>query len=46
MERVMSDEERIKRALEISQRRNNSYYRENTTRVNVNDKKNFGLFKK
>ena len=46
MEKNISVEERIKRALEISQRRNNSYYRENTTRVNVNDKKNFGLFKK
>lgn len=46
MERVMSDEERIRRAIEISQRRNNSYYRENTTRVNVNEKKDFSLFKK
>lgn len=46
MERVMSDEERIRRAIEISQRRNNSYYRENTTRVNVNEKRNFSLFKK
>ena len=47
MERVMSDEEKIRRAIEISQRRNNnSYYRENTTRVNVNEKKDFGLFKK
>lgn len=46
MERVMTDEERIRRAIEISQRRNNSYYRENTTRVNVNEKKDFSLFKK
>lgn len=46
MERAMSEEERIRRAIEISQRRNNSYYRENTARVNVNEKKDFGLFKK
>lgn len=46
MERLISDEEKIRRAIEISQRRNNGYYRVEATRVNVNDKKNYKLFKK
>lgn len=47
MEKIISDEEKIRRAIEISQRRNNNYYRVNTTRVNVNDeKKDYKLFKK
>lgn len=46
MEKVMSDEDKIRRAIEISQRRNNVYYRTEPTRVNVNDKKNYKLFKR
>jgi len=46
MERILSDEEKIRRAIEISQRRNNNNYRTTTTRVNVNEKKNYKLFKK
>lgn len=47
MERAISDEEKIRRAIEISQRRNQSYYIKNTARVNVNEnKKNYKLFKK
>ena len=46
MERALSDEEKIRRAIEISQRRNNNNYRTTTTRVNVNEKKNYKLFKK
>lgn len=48
MERVFSDEEKIRRAIEISQRRN-GYYNSNdsVSRVNVvNDKKDYKLFKK
>ena len=46
MERLISDEEKIRRAIEISQRRNNGYYRTESTRVNVNDKRNYKLFKR
>ena len=46
MERVMSDEEKIRRAIEISKRRNQGYYTTQTTRVNVNDKKDYKLFKR
>lgn len=46
MERVVSDEEKIRRAIEISQRRNNNYYKAEATRVNVADKKDYKLFKK
>ena len=46
MERLMSDEEKIRRAIEISQRRNQNNYSRETTRVNVNDKKEYKLFKK
>lgn len=47
MERTISDEEKLRRAIEISQRRNNSNYRTTTTtRVNVNEKKDYKLFKK
>ena len=47
MERIFSDEEKLRRAIEISQRRN-GYYNSNmsSTRVNVNDKKDYRLFKK
>lgn len=45
MERALSDEEKIRRAIEISQRRNNNY-RAITTRVNANEKKDYKLFKK
>ena len=46
MERLMSDEEKIRHAIEISQRRNQNNYSRETTRVNVNDKKEYKLFKK
>lgn len=46
MERAISDEEKIRRAIEISQRRNPNYYSRETARVNVNNKKNYRLFKK
>lgn len=46
MERTISDEEKIRRAIEISQRRNQNYYSRETARVNVNNKKNYKLFKK
>ena len=46
MERTISDEEKIRRAIEISQRRNQNYYSRETARVNVNSKKNYKLFKK
>lgn len=48
MEKIISDEEKIRRAIEISQRRNNNNYRleTNTARVNVNEKKDYKLFKK
>ena len=46
MERIASDEEKIRRAIEISQRRNQNYYNRETARVNVRDKKQYKLFKK
>ena len=46
MERVMSDEEKIRRAIEISNRRNQTVYGTQTTRVNVNNKKDYKLFKR
>ena len=46
MERIASDEEKIRRAIEISQRRNQNYYNRETARVNVSDKKQYKLFKK
>ena len=46
MERAISDEEKIRRAIEISQRRNHTGYARETTRVNVNQKKEFKLFKR
>lgn len=46
MERTISDEEKLRRAIEISQRRNNSTYQTTTARVNVNEKKDYKLFKK
>lgn len=46
MDRVFSDEEKLRRAIEISQRRNNSYNNTYSTRVNVTDKKDYKLFRK
>ena len=46
MERILSDEEKIRRAIEISQRRNNNYKVSTTARVSVNEKKDYKLFKK
>ena len=46
MERIASDEEKIRRAIEISQRRNQNYNNRETARVNVSDKKQYKLFKK
>jgi len=48
MERVLSDEEKLRRAIEISQRRNNRNYRtiNSATLVNVKEKKEYKLFKK
>lgn len=46
MEKTISDEEKIRRAIEISQRRNQNYYSREIARVNVNNKKNYKLFKK
>ena len=47
MERVISEEEKIRRAIEISQRRNQNYYQRESARVKVNNnKKDYKLFKK
>lgn len=50
MERIISDEERMRRALEILERRNSNSYTGNTARVNINNKekskKEFRLFKR
>lgn len=46
MERLLSDEEKIRKAIEISQRRNKSRTLERTTTVNSNNKKDYGLFKR
>ena len=47
MEKTFSEEEKLRRAIEISQRRN-GYYNSNFSgaRVNVNNKKDYRLFKK
>ena len=47
MERVLSDEEKIRRAIEISQRRNNRYRVTNIQKENItNNKKEYKLFKR
>ena len=47
MERTISDEEKIRRAIEISERRNNTNYRSvSIARVNLNEKKEYRLFRK
>ena len=46
MDRVLTTEERIKRAQEIYERRQNQNSRYNTTVVNVNEKRNYKLLKK
>ena len=46
MDRVLSDEEKLRHAIEISQRRNGDAYHKQTTRMNINDKKDYKLFKK
>lgn len=46
MERVISDEEKLRRAIEISQRRNSNYYINRTARVNVSSKKEYNVFKR
>lgn len=46
MERIISDEEKIRRAIEISQRRNRNYDMQRTAKVNVNNTKEYGLFKR
>lgn len=47
MERVLSEEERIRRAVEISQRRNNVYGNNvQMAKVNVKPKKDYQLFKR
>lgn len=46
MERTLSDEEKIRRAIEISQRRNNTYIEPKISKVNVNQKKDYQLFKR
>ena len=47
MDRILSDEEKIRRAMEISQRRNyKNYTRETTRKVNIENKKDYRLFKR
>ena len=46
MERTISDEEKLRKAIEISQRRNGNYYKNDITRVDVREKKDYRLFKK
>lgn len=46
MERALSDEEKLRRAIEISQRRNENYYNVLNTKTDVKEKKDFKLFKK
>lgn len=46
MERTLSDEEKIRRAIEISRRRNRNYEVQRTAKVNVNNKKDYKLFKR
>ena len=46
MERVISDEEKIRRAIQISQRRNQNDYAARTAKLSIQPKKNYKLFKK
>ncbi len=47
MERTISEEERLRRAIEISQRRNNNtYINQRVAKVNVKQKKDYALFKR
>lgn len=46
MERILTTEERIKRAEEIYERRKNKQIKMSTATVNINNKKNFKLFRK
>ncbi len=46
LEKLMSDEEKIQRAIEISQRRNKNYSNTRIERMNINNKKDFKLFKR
>ena len=46
MERIISDEEKIRKAVEISQRRNNYYGTLNRNTINIESKKEFKIFKK
>ena len=46
MERALSDEEKIRKAIEISQRRNRNYEYQRTAKVNVTNKKDYKLFKR
>lgn len=46
MEKIISEEEKIRRAIEISQRRNYSCPQRETARMNVNVHKDYRLFKK
>ncbi len=46
MDRTVSAEEKIRRAEEIYYRRKNQTSRNNVARVNVNDQKDYGLYKK
>lgn len=46
MEKALSDEEKIRKAIEISQRRNRNYEYQRTAKVNVTNKKDYKLFKR
>lgn len=46
MERALSDEEKIRKAIEISQRRNRNYEYQRMAKVNVANKKDYKLFKR
>ena len=46
MERILSEEEKLRRAIEISQRRNNHYYTDKSARADLSEKKDYKLFKK
>ena len=46
IERALSDEEKIRKAIEISQRRNRNYEYQRTAKVNVTNKKDYKLFKR
>ena len=46
MEKAITDEEKLRRAIEISARRNNNYRINTTARVKVDEKKEYKLFKK